>query len=144
MTTSRNSQSFSKEAQLDWAGFFAYSAEVGTPFADYDGQIDNDEKNERLRYLSSIQEDIAAVRNAGQAGQVLEVLIDQVEDGQPVGRSYREAPAIDGVILLDNGTPGDWVTARITGGCNGTDLIATVEGPAPALMPMASPAVTTP
>ncbi len=124
---------FLEEAQLDWAGFFPYSAEVGTPAADYDGQIDDDEKNERLRYLSTIQEDITAVRNAAQAGKVLEVLIDQVEDGQPVGRSFREAPEIDGVILLDDGTPGDWVTARITGGY-GTDLIATVVGPAPDLV----------
>jgi ribosomal protein S12 methylthiotransferase len=43
------------------------------------------------------------------------VVIDQVEDGTPVARSYREAPEIDGVILLDGGEPGEWVTARVTG-----------------------------
>jgi ribosomal protein S12 methylthiotransferase len=57
----------------------------------------------------------------------LEVLVDQVEDDQAVGRSYREAPEIDGVILLDRGEPGDWLTAEISGGY-GTDLVATVIG----------------
>jgi len=60
---------------------------------------------------------------------VLEVLVDQVEDGQAVGRSYREAPEIDGVILLDAGRPGDWVTAEITG-AYGTDLAGRVQGAA--------------
>jgi ribosomal protein S12 methylthiotransferase len=53
------------------------------------------------------------------------VLVDQVEDGQAVGRSYREAPEIDGVVLLDRGTPGQWLQAEVVGGY-GTDLVATV------------------
>jgi hypothetical protein len=51
--------------------------------------------------------------------------VDQVEDGTPVARSYREAPEIDGVILLDRGTPGDWVRARVTASY-GSDLAAEV------------------
>jgi hypothetical protein len=51
--------------------------------------------------------------------------VDQVEDGQPVGRSFREAPEIDGVILLDKGTAGEWVNATIVG-AYGTDTSATV------------------
>jgi hypothetical protein len=42
-----------------------------------------------------------------------------------VGRSYRQAPEIDGVTLLDHGDPGRWVYARVTGGY-GTDLVAEV------------------
>ncbi len=116
---------FIHAAQLDWAGFFPYSAEEGTPAAELSGQVAEADKTERLRYLQSIQEDITALRNAGQTGRRLEVLVDQVEDGRAVGRSYREAPEIDGVILLDAGEPGEWVEAEITGGY-GTDLIATV------------------
>ncbi len=116
---------FVEAAQLDWAGFFPYSAEEGTPAAAFDDQVPEDAKAERLRHLHAMQEDITAVRNASQVGRTLDVVVDQVEDGRAVGRSYREAPEIDGVILLDAGEPGEWVTAEITGGY-GTDLVATV------------------
>ncbi len=116
---------FVTAAELDWAGFFPYSAEEGTPAAGLPGQIPEADKHERLRYLQALQDDITAMRNAAQVGRRLEVLIDQVEDGRPVGRSYREAPEIDGVIVLDGGSPGAWVEAEVTGGY-GTDLVATV------------------
>ncbi len=117
---------FLEAAQLDWAGFFPFSPEEGTPAAEFTGQIAEEAKSERLRYLQALQDDITAARNAAQVGRTFDVLVDQVEDGRPVGRSYREAPEIDGVILLDSGRPGEWVTATITGGY-GTDLVATVR-----------------
>ena len=117
---------FLEAAQLDWAGFFPFSAEEGTPAADFAAQVDEDDKAERLRYLNGIQEDITSARNAGHIGSTVEVLVDQVEDGQPVGRSYRQAPEIDGVILLDRGEPGEWLEAEITG-AYGTDQVAVVR-----------------
>ncbi len=120
---------FLEEATLDWVGLFAYSPEEGTPAAEMDGQIADGEKAERLRHLQALQDDITARRNAAQVGRVLEVLVDQVEEGQAVGRSYREAPEIDGVVLLDGGRPGEWVRAEITG-AYGTDLAARVRGAA--------------
>ncbi len=42
-----------------------------------------------------------------------------------MARSYREAPEIDGVVLLDEGQPGEWLKAKVTGGY-GTDLVAEV------------------
>jgi ribosomal protein S12 methylthiotransferase len=113
---------FLNAAQLDWAGFFPFSAEEGTPAATMGGQIPEAEKSERLRYLQGQQEDITTSRNLAQRGRTLEVLVDQVEDGQAVGRSYREAPEIDGVILLDRGEPGEWLAVEVTGGY-GTDLV---------------------
>ncbi len=118
---------FLDATRLDWAGFFPYSAEEGTSAAAFDDQIPDDVKAERLRHLQSIQDDITALRNAEQVGRRLEVLVDQVEDGQAVGRSYREAPEIDGVVLVDRGAPGDWLTATVVGGY-GTDLVARATG----------------
>ncbi|HEY5651131.1 MAG TPA: 30S ribosomal protein S12 methylthiotransferase RimO [Acidimicrobiia bacterium] len=117
---------FLEVARLDWAGFFPYSPEPGTPAAELDGRIDREEINERLRYLQSVQEDITYEANSAMVGTTVAVLVDQIEDDVAVGRSWREAPEIDGVITLDGGAPGDWVEATITA-VVGTDLEATVR-----------------
>jgi ribosomal protein S12 methylthiotransferase len=58
-------------------------------------------------------------------GRTLDVLVDMVEAGTPVGRSYRQAPEIDGVVILDRGRPGEWVQAEVTAAYE-TDLEARV------------------
>ena len=116
---------FLDDVTLDWAGFFPYSAEQGTPAADLSGRIDPQEVGDRLRYLQGIQEEITAAANLERVGERLDVLVDQVEDGVPVGRSYRQAPEIDGMITLDRGVPGQWVTAEVTGAF-GADIDARV------------------
>ena len=112
---------FLTEASLDWAGFFPYSPEDGTPAALMADQVDPDEAAERTRRLQEVQDDVTAVRNAEQVGRTFEVVVDQVEDGSPVARSYREAPEIDGVIVLDRGEPGEWLRAEVTSAF-GSDL----------------------
>ncbi len=114
---------FLSAAQLDWAGFFPYSPEDGTRAFDLSGRIGRDEISERVRELTRAQDEITARRNSEQVGKVFDVLIDQVEDGIPVGRSYREAPDIDGMICLDEGSPGMWMEVEITGSYE-TDLVA--------------------
>ena len=79
----------------------------------------------RTRELTQIQDEITAEKNGEMLGEVVSVLVDQVEDGVPVGRSFREAPDIDGLITLDGGLPREWVTAEITGSY-GTDLVGAV------------------
>jgi len=120
---------FLHDARLDWAGFFPFSPEEGTPAREMDRQIPEREKQERLRYLQGIQDEITTERTLDQIGRTVTVVVDQVEDGRAVARSYRQAPEIDGVILLDGGEPGDWLTADVVGGY-GTDLEAVVRGPA--------------
>ena len=117
---------FLVSADLDWAGFFPYSPEEGTRAVDIPGRIGPREIAERVRELTMVQDEITARRNAEQVGNVHTVLIDQVEDGVPVGRSFREAPDIDGMICLDQGMPGTWVEAEITGSYE-TDLAAEVR-----------------
>ena len=114
-------------ARLDWAGFFPFSAEEGTPAAGLADRPDPEEAAARLRHLQSIQERITAERSAERIGAAVEVVVDLVEDGIPVGRSHREAPEIDGVVLLDRGSPGEWLSARITA-AYGSDTAAEVIG----------------
>ncbi|MGH8870555.1 MAG: 30S ribosomal protein S12 methylthiotransferase RimO [Acidimicrobiia bacterium] len=106
---------FLDEVRLDWAGFFPYSAEPGTPAAEMEAQVDREEIMERLRYLSGLQEEITEGRHAEWLGRVDRVLVDQIEDGVPIGRSHRQAPEIDGVVRLDVGRVGEWVTVEYNG-----------------------------
>lgn len=119
--------SFLEEAALDWAGFFPYSAEEGTPAASLPQRVDEREAGERLRYLQSVQDEITNSASLDQVGRRHLVLIDQLEEGVAVGRSYRQAPEIDGVITLDRGAPGDWVEVEITSAV-GADLEGLVVG----------------
>ena len=120
---------FLEEAQLDWVGFFPFSPEEGTEAARLPDRVADDAVGERLRHLQAIQDDITTGRGMARIGTTVTVVVDQVEEGTPVARSHREAPEIDGVILLDRGEPRQWLTARISGGY-GTDLTATVVAPA--------------
>jgi ribosomal protein S12 methylthiotransferase len=117
---------FLEDARLDWAGFFPYSAEPGTPAATMDGQIPRELIMERLRHLTDIQDQITEDKNRELIGMVDEVLIDQIEDEIPVARSHRQAPEIDGIIRLDRGRPGEWVTVSYEG-VYGPDMEATVQ-----------------
>jgi ribosomal protein S12 methylthiotransferase len=106
---------FLVEIGLDWAGFFPYSAEPGTPAAAMDDQVPREVAMERLRYLSASQEEVTESRHSEWMGRTDTVLIDQVEDDVPIARSHRQAPEIDGVIRVDRGEVGDWVTVEYTG-----------------------------
>jgi ribosomal protein S12 methylthiotransferase len=87
---------FVDEAQLDWCGFFAFSEEDGTYAAGLDGKVDRSLMDERLAELRERQEAITWARRDELVGSRVEVLVD--EPG--VARSHREAPEIDGVILV--------------------------------------------
>jgi ribosomal protein S12 methylthiotransferase len=119
---------FLTDAGLDWAGFFPYSAEPGTPAAEMDDQVPRDETMERLRHLASIQEEMTETRNSEWLGRVARVLVDQIEDGVAVGRSHRQAPEIDGVVRLDSGNVGEWAEVEYTD-VYGPDMEARVLAP---------------
>lgn len=119
---------FLGDARLSWAGFFPYSPEEGTRAVDLPDQVSEDATAERLRHLQAVQDEITAAENAAIVGRTLDVLVDGVDEGIPVGRSYREAPEIDGIIQLDRGRRGEWVAATVVG-AYGNDLAATVAAP---------------
>lgn len=87
---------FVEQAQLDWCGFFAYSPEAGTYAMELDGEIDTGLRDERLAELRELQDDITGAKRDLLVGSEVRVLVD--EPG--IGRSHREAPEIDGVIVV--------------------------------------------
>ena len=118
---------FLTTAELDWAGFFPFSREDGTPAAEMDRVVPDDLMQERLRECAEVQDPITQAARDALVGADVDVLIDRADDdtGEPVGRSHREAPEIDGVVRITGAfaRPGARVRARVTSAC-GPDLVA--------------------
>jgi tRNA A37 methylthiotransferase MiaB len=121
---------FLADAQLDWAGFFAFSQEDGTPAATMDGGVPDVLVQERLRECADVQDPITTAARMALVGQTVDVLVDGTDDdGVLVGRTHREAPEIDGVVRLAGATdglfarPGAIVAADVRG-VEGPDLDA--------------------
>ena len=111
---------FVEAAQLDWCGFFAYSREDGTYAADLDRQVPSQLVADRLGELSELQDAITAERRDALIGTSVEVLVDR----PGIGRSHREAPEIDGVVLVDTAlVPGSFADVPIVDAL-GSDLIS--------------------
>jgi ribosomal protein S12 methylthiotransferase len=111
---------FVEEADLDWAGFFAFSREDGTYAADLDGRVDDGLVAERLRELTELQDRITARRRDAMVGRAVDVLVDT----PGVGRTHREAPEIDGVVAVpDSLAPGTFARLTVTA-ATGPDLEA--------------------
>ncbi len=128
---------FLAAARLDWAGFFAFSREDGTPAATMEGVVDDALVRERLSECSEVQEPITTAARASLVGRAVDVLVDGVDDdGRLVGRTYREAPEIDGVVRIDDrvgrnpvfARPGAVVRATVSG-YEGPDLDADIQTP---------------
>jgi len=111
---------FVAEADVDWCGFFAYSPEQGTYAAGLDGVVAPGLMGERLAELRELQDGITARKRDELVGRRVEVLVDT----PGVGRSHREAPEIDGVIVVPTTlTPGSFHDVTVTAAL-GTDLRA--------------------
>lgn len=94
--------SFVKEIEFDRLGCFTYSAEEGTIAAEYDGQIDEQTKQDRAEHIMETQLDIAAAKNVKKIGTVQRVLIEGWDDYIKCyyGRSAADAPEIDGKVFF--------------------------------------------
>jgi ribosomal protein S12 methylthiotransferase len=111
---------FVEKAELDWCGFFAYSAEDGTYAKDLDGQVPEGLMRERLSELSEMQDNITFSRRDDLIGRTVNVLVD--EPG--VARSHREAPEIDGIIEVPTSLEvGKFYDVTVTSAM-GPDLVA--------------------
>lgn len=111
---------FVEQAELDWCGFFAYSAEEGTYAAGLDAQVPEGLAGERLAELRELQDGITARKRDQLIGSTVRVLVD--EPG--VARSHREAPEIDGVVEVPEILAVGSFHEVVVRSALGTDLVA--------------------
>ena len=117
---------FVAETRFDRVGVFLYSPERGTPAATLPNPVPEETKAERYERLMALQQEISVEINQGQVGRILDVLVEGRGDGLSIGRSYRDAPEIDGMVLIPGDVPvGTVVQTRITGAME-YDLIGEV------------------
>jgi ribosomal protein S12 methylthiotransferase len=137
---------FVDDLQFDRVGAFKYSFEIGTPSATLANHVDDDLKQQRYERLMELQQGISLKRNQAFIGKTLDILVEghgAAQDGRgkptqgtiTLGRSYRDAPEIDGYVLVEGELPiGEIVPVRITGATT-YDLIATVDTGATVIQP---------
>jgi ribosomal protein S12 methylthiotransferase len=126
---------FVEDARFDWLGAFLFSPEEGTSAAGLPGAVGRDIAVSRYNTLLSIQDSIEEAGSDQNVGRELEVVVDspdELEGYDFIGRSYREAPIVDGLIHLrhsgsDSGETkaGDFLVARIVGR-EGLDLVGEI------------------
>ncbi|MGC9332930.1 MAG: MiaB/RimO family radical SAM methylthiotransferase, partial [Anaerolineae bacterium] len=119
---------FLVEVRLDRAGAFVYSAEEGTAAVELPGTVPEEVKVERFERLMALQQEISLEVNQAQVGRTLDVLIEGQGDGLSVGRSYRDAPEVDGMVLLPGDVPAGCVVPVHVTGALAYDLIGEVGG----------------
>jgi ribosomal protein S12 methylthiotransferase len=110
---------FVDEMEFDRLGVFTYSPEEGTPAAAMENQIDEQCKQERRDEVMALQQEISSEKSQDMIGKTIEVMIEGYleEDETYVGRSYKDAPNVDGYVFVNTNQKlmsGDFVKVKIT------------------------------
>lgn len=108
---------FLEDYPLERAGAFAYSREEGTPAAAMADQVDDDVKEARVDAFMAAQMDQSERLMEKQVGRTLEVLVTEITEEGAIGRSYLDAPDIDGMVSIytdENLAVGDFIKVEIT------------------------------
>ncbi|MCJ7676242.1 MAG: 30S ribosomal protein S12 methylthiotransferase RimO [Anaerolineales bacterium] len=120
---------FVEEMRFDRVGAFTFSFEPGTTSEPLGDPVPPAVKDERRDRLMALQQTISLRKNQSFVGRTLPVLIEGQGDGLSLGRSYRDAPEIDGMVIVEGEAPvGTMVPVRITGALP-YDLSGTVMVP---------------
>lgn len=113
---------FLEKYRFDKVGVFTYSREEGTSAFSMPKQISDEIMQERYHDLMSVQSKISEEMNRAMEGRILNVLVeghDEEQSNIAYGRSYREAPEVDGQIYIENdenSKPGDIIKVKIAQG----------------------------
>lgn len=126
---------FMQEAKIDRAGCFAYSPVEGASANDIPGALPQEVREERRARFMEVAEQVSAAKLQARVGQTLQVLVDSAPAlGRKggVGRSYADAPEIDGTVKIlppekasKTMKVGDFVRARVVA-ADGHDLVASL------------------
>lgn len=92
---------FVKEFKFDRLGVFTYSVEENTSGFILGNPVPEEEKENRKAILMEIQKEISMKKNSEIIGKKLKVLIDRIEGEYYIGRTYRDAPEVDGEVLIN-------------------------------------------
>ena len=113
---------FVKSQQFDRIGVFKYSDEKEAISFGLDARVPQEVKDERYHILQTLQQKISLKKNRAFIGKTLDILLENEEPGGIVGRSFRDAPDIDGNVMVKmtprerkQFPPGSFVRVRITG-----------------------------
>lgn len=118
---------FIEEVRFDRVGVFQFSFEPGTASEALGDPIPAEVKQERYDRLMERQQAISLSKNQAFVGKTLQVLIEGNGDGLSLGRSYRDAPEIDGMVIVEGEIPiGSMLPVRINGALT-YDLSGAVE-----------------
>lgn len=112
-------ENFVKQMRFERLGVFTYSAEDDTPAAKMDGQIPEEVKERRRDSIMQLQQKIAFENGQEMVGKTLDVIVEGKlsEDNIYIGRSYMDAPNVDGYIFVDSEEQlmsGDMIRVKIT------------------------------
>ncbi len=120
---------FVNEIRFDRVGAFQFSFEPGTTSAPLGDPVPAPVKQERYERLMELQQNISLQVNQSYVGKTLDVLVEGFDNGISIGRSYRDAPEIDGMVLIEGrATVGEIVPVRI-GGAMAYDLTGVLAQP---------------
>jgi len=109
-------EDFVREIRFDRAGAFPFSFEPGTTSEPLGDPVPPEVKQERYERLMELQQNISLQVNQSYVGKTLDVLVEGYGDGLSIGRSYRDAPEIDGMVLVEGKEKvGEIVPVKITG-----------------------------
>jgi ribosomal protein S12 methylthiotransferase len=118
---------FVSEVRFDRVGVFAFSPEEGTESESLGDPVAAHMKDERRDRLMRLQQQISLEKNQSFIGRSLPVLTEGVGDGVTLGRSYRDAPEIDGLVIIE----GEYALGKILpvriDSAMPYDLVGTVE-----------------
>lgn len=107
---------FVDEIRFDRVGTFQFSFEPGTTSESLGDPVPTEIKQERYERLMELQQSISLQINQGYVGEILPVLTEGTDNGITIGRSYRDAPEIDGMVLIEAKTEiGEIIPVRIDG-----------------------------